>query len=62
MVMAKLYIICGNCGCSDEFIFYIDPKGNDYGSYFTAAVRIVCNNCSTIHSLDDTVKEKEDPR
>ena len=57
MARARLHIICGNCGCNDDFDFHIDPKGNDYGDRLEPAVRISCNNCATIHSLDETVKE-----
>ena len=59
MARARLHIICGNCGCNDEFEFYIDPEGIDYGDRFAPAVRIICNNCSTLHSLDDTITQVE---
>lgn len=61
MVRARLHIICGNCGCGDEFEFYIDPEGNDYGDRQEPSVSIVCKNCSTIHSLDSVVPEVEKP-
>ena len=56
MVMARLHMICGNCGCNDEFEFKIDPEGNDISdeeAKFEPAVFIKCNNCGTIHSLDN---------
>ncbi len=62
MVMAKgLHVICGNCGCNDEFEFQIDPKGHDVSgteTKFLPAVFIKCRNCSTIHDLSDTIQEK----
>lgn len=61
MARARLHIICGNCGCNDEFTFHIDPKGNDYGDRFEPSVVIVCHNCSTLHSLDTTINEKPNP-
>lgn len=59
MARARLHIICGNCGCNDEFVYKIDLKGRDFGDHFKPAVYIVCNNCSTLHSLDDTVDEEK---
>lgn len=59
--MARLHIICGNCGCNDLFEYHIDPKGQDFGdNKFKQSVRISCNNCSTIHDLDETVPEKDE--
>jgi hypothetical protein len=58
--MARLHIICGNCGCNDEFEFHIDPKGHDVTLLepeFKPAIFIVCNNCDTLHDLSDTIKE-----
>ena len=26
--MAKLHVICGNCGCNDMLTFHIDLKGS----------------------------------
>ncbi len=63
MVMARLHIICGNCGCNDEFSFKIDPKGNDVSdtySKFEPAVFITCGNCSTIHNLDNNASLKSE--
>ncbi len=57
MARARLHIICGNCGCNDEFVFHIDPEGNDYGDRFEPAVIIICKNCATHHSLDTTIDE-----
>lgn len=59
MVMARLHVICGNCGCNDMFEYQIDPKGQDFGDHFKPSVRITCRNCATIHSLEDNAKEKE---
>lgn len=60
MARAKLHIICGNCGCNDEFKFRIEPKGLDMGNgEFKPEVYISCQNCSTLHSLEDTIEEGE---
>ncbi len=61
MVMAKLHIICGNCGCNDMFTFSIDLTGHDISDVerkFKPAVLIKCRNCSTIHDLNDTIPEE----
>jgi hypothetical protein len=45
MAREKLHIICGNCGCNDEFIFEIDPEGHDVTQdtpEFKPAVYITC--------------------
>ena len=56
MVNARLHIICGNCGCNDMFehqlIKEIDDDTNE--EYFI--IDIICNNCSTIHNLDNNSK------
>lgn len=58
MARARLHMICGNCGCNDEFEYQIDPDGHDYGEHKKPAVWIWCNNCSTLHDLIDNAKEK----
>lgn len=63
MVMAKLHIICGNCGCNDMFSFIIDPKGRDITieeEAYLPEVFIICGNCSTLHSLTDNAILLED--
>jgi len=55
MVAARLHMICGNCGCNNEFEFKIAPEGHDItitNPEFEPAVFITCNNCSTIHDLN----------
>lgn len=59
MVMARLHIICGNCGSNDEFEFETsfecsdDVEGDMYDE-----VHIRCNNCGTIHTLSDTIPNR----
>jgi hypothetical protein len=63
MVMARLHVICGNCGCNDMFTFAIDPKGHDMTGHiddserYEPATYISCGNCATLHDLSDTIKE-----
>lgn len=62
MARARLHIICGNCGCNDEFEFVIDPKGHDVTQEeprFEPAVFISCRNCSTLHDLSTTMPQKK---
>ena len=57
MVMAKLHIICGNCGAlSTEMNHYVDEKLIDIDGEQLPAVVIDCKNCGTMHVLEDTVK------
>ena len=44
MVNAKLYVICGNCG-NDIF-------RHDKENYY-----LLCEDCATVHSLEDIKKE-----
>ena len=63
MVMAKLHVICGNCGSSDDFEFQYDPKGNDISDEeekYEPAVYISCQNCGTLHDLSDNAKLRKD--
>ena len=43
MVASKLHLICGNCGCNDMWEYHIENN----------EVYITCNNCDTIHTLDE---------
>lgn len=61
MVMARLHIICGNCGCNDDWELRIERDGDDISDAepaFEDAASMVCGNCSTIHNLKDNVKER----
>ncbi len=62
MAHSRLHIICGNCGCNDEFEFVIDPEGHDISNEeveFEPAVFISCKNCATLHDLSDFVPMKK---
>jgi uncharacterized Zn finger protein len=54
MVMAKLHVICGNCGCGDDFTW--DFEDTKEGAY----VFLKCHNCGTIHNLQDNCIDEED--
>jgi len=61
MANAKLHVICGNCGCNNSFTFKIDFRGrNDNDGNDYAGVNIICENCSTLHSLEDNAVEKNE--
>jgi len=57
MVMARLHIICGNCG-SNEFLEWnhSDKHVIDGEVINDEDVSIHCRNCSTIHSLNDNAE------
>lgn len=65
MVMAKLHMICGNCGCNDNWIWHYVPQENydESGSLEVNQVEdvfLICKNCSTLHCLNDTAKKEEE--
>ena len=53
MANARLHIICGNCGSNNMFEYKIDTDIDDDTQQKYKRVYIICNNCSTLHSLDD---------
>jgi len=57
MVRARLHIICGNCGASDMFKYSIVTYLHDELKKECERVTIICENCSTIHSLEDNAEE-----
>jgi uncharacterized Zn finger protein len=64
MVMAKLHIICGNCGADKNDLTYtIDPFGEEIIGEkiirYKPSVHITCENCGTLHFLDTTLEKKE---
>jgi len=59
MVMARLHVICGNCGCNDEWELRIERDGDDVTKdepKFEDAASMCCGNCGTIHDLKDNAK------
>lgn len=56
MVNARLHIICGNCGSKDMFEhkirIEIDDMSEDENTT-RQVVYIACNNCGTVHDLDN---------
>lgn len=61
MVMARLHVICGNCGNNEGFKYSIDPTGNcdNDGNNFPS-VDITCPNCATMHFLGEDMGIPED--
>jgi uncharacterized Zn finger protein len=54
MVMAKLHTICGNCGCKEMFTWeYVEDIEGKH-------LFLVCQNCSTVHDLDDNAERYEE--
>lgn len=53
MVMARIHIICGNCGCNDQFELEIerDVLYDDDNDLRRDEANLYCKNCSTIHFL-----------
>jgi len=54
MAIAKLHIICGNCGSSDDFELLIIRDGDDVTRdepKFEDAAYLTCRGCLTLHDL-----------
>lgn len=63
MVMAKLHVICGNCGCNDDFEYKHDEyPANAEETTMQYETTITCKNCSTIHWLNENAKNANDIR
>lgn len=59
MANAKLHIICGNCGQNNMFDYEIVEEINDDTNEPYQTVYIGCNNCHTLHDLEDNAKPRE---
>jgi uncharacterized Zn finger protein len=59
MAHAKLHMICGNCGYNNDFEYVVNLEVDDTLQPFET-VYIHCNNCSTVHHLDDNAKQRSD--
>ena len=57
MAHARLHMICGNCGANDMFEYEIGVDIDDDTDEEKLTVYIICNNCNTLHSLDDNAKK-----
>jgi hypothetical protein len=57
MAHAKLHMICGNCGCNNDFEYSVNLEVDDDTLQPFETVYITCNNCSTVHHLDDNAKQ-----
>lgn len=58
MVMARLHLICGNCGCNYMWEWVHRPELIDGDEKIDDEdVSICCKNCSTIHSINDNAEK-----
>ena len=63
MVMAVLHLICGNCGCNNDWEWRHISKEVDDGEIITDEdVYISCKNCATLHSLNNNAKNEADAK
>ena len=60
MAHAKLHMICGNCGSNDQFTYKIVIDYDDDKEQHYPRISIACNNCSTLHCLEDNATEEID--
>jgi DNA-directed RNA polymerase subunit M/transcription elongation factor TFIIS len=56
MVMARLHVICGNCGNGDKDLFEWEHKQKTADELETVYVR--CLNCVTLHDINDNAQNK----
>jgi RNase P subunit RPR2 len=59
MAHAKLHIICGNCGANDMLKYKISTDINDDTNEEYQRVTIACDNCNTLHDLEDNAEKEE---
>jgi hypothetical protein len=60
MVNARLHLICGNCGCPDDWTWKHIKEEVDEGEVMvTEDVYICCGNCSTIHSINSKASKEK---
>lgn len=62
MVNAKLHMICGNCGCDHMFKYRVDREieyDNDDQEIEVETVSILCENCATLHFLDENAEKRD---
>lgn len=59
MAHARLHLICGNCGCADNWTWEHIPEADiDNDGNPIADVFITCRNCSTLHSLNEKAQQE----
>jgi hypothetical protein len=59
MARARLHLICGNCGCNNEWEWRHVPKETDEGEVMqNEDVYLSCKNCATLHSLNNNAKHE----
>lgn len=59
MARARLHLICGNCGCNDEWEWkHVEREEVECEVMVDEDVYLTCRNCGTLHSLNDNAKQK----
>ena len=58
MAKSRLHINCGTCGNNEDLTFEIERDFDDMDGVWADAVSIYCPNCSTIHPLNEHLKEE----
>lgn len=59
MARARLHLICGNCGCNNEWEWRHIHKETAEGEVMQDEdVYLSCNNCGTLHSLNNNAQHK----
>jgi len=59
MARARLHLICGNCGCNDEWEWeHITEKKLDSEIIQEQDVFLLCLNCLTLHCINDNAEHE----
>ena len=59
MANAKLHIICGNCGCNDNFEYrHVEHFTGPDDQAKQMVTELACQNCSTLHVLNNNAKNR----
>lgn len=60
MARARLHVICGNCGCNDNFVLKIVRDAVElFDGTFEDEAYLSCKNCATLHALSDNSKKEK---
>ena len=59
MVMARLHLICGNCGCNDDWVWELQKEDREgENGKWEDSVYLWCRNCTSLHDLSNYAKQK----
>lgn len=54
----RIHVICGICGCNKMFKYRIKDEINDDSNLKELTVTLICDNCSSITSLEELIEQE----